>query len=327
MRRFIALGVGVALLIIILLGFRACLDARKERGFDNYVSDLTSAVEGSNQLSARFFLRLLQPPTNVSEINLEAQIASDRSAAEGQLQQVEGLDVPDELAGAQEELLQAFELRRDGLAGIAADIPTALAEEGRREAIERIAADMRAFLASDVLFERARAEIAEVLAEQGIEETVEPSQFLPEPMDIWLDDLQLTSVLNSFASDTGASGNAVRGLALLGTRLGKTTLTADTENTIALDNDLPDLKVEVQNQGEVEELDVIVSYVLSGGPVPLEGEAPPLTIDAQGIEVATLAIEQPPEPGIPYTLEVEVLPVPNESVFDNNRATYPIIFE
>lgn len=184
MRRFIALGVGVALLIIILLGFRACLDARKERGFDNYISDVSSAVAGSNQLSARFFSRLLQPPNNVSEINLEAQIASDRSAAEGQLQQIEGLDVPDDLAAAQEELLQAFELRRDGLAGIAADIPTALAEEGRRDAIERIAADMRGFLASDVLFERARADIAEVLAEQSLEGTVPASPFLPEPMDI-----------------------------------------------------------------------------------------------------------------------------------------------
>lgn len=326
-RRLIALGVGIALIIIILLSFRACLDARKERGFDNYLSDLTSAVDGSNQLSTRFFTRLRKPPNNTSEINLEAQIASDRSAAEGQLQQIESLDVPDELADAQEELLQAFELRRDGLAGIAEDIPTALGSEGRFEAIERIASDMRAFLASDALYERAFADIAEVLEEQQIENTLRESQFLPEPVDQWLDDLQLTSVLSTFASDTGADGNAVRGLALIGTELGKTTLTADAENTVTLGNDLPDLKVEVQNQGEIEETEVIVSYVLSGGPLPIEGIAPPLSIDAQGIETGTLAIEEEPELNTPYTLEIEVLPVPGESVFDNNRATYTITFE
>jgi hypothetical protein len=166
-----------------------------------------------------------------------------------------------------------------------------------------------------------------VLEEQQIDGTVEPSQFLPEPVDRWLDDLQLTSVLSTFATDTGADGNAVRGLALLSTSLGKTPLSADTENTVALGNNLPDLKVEVQNQGEVEETEVIVSYVLSGGPIPIDGEAPPLNIDAQGIENATLAIEEEPEANTPYTLEVEVLPVPGESVFDNNRATYTILFE
>lgn len=326
-RRLIALGVGIAVLVIILLSFRACLDARKERGFDNYLSDLTSAVDGSTQLSGSFFSRLLEPPNNTSEINLEAQIASDRSAAEGQLQQVESLDVPDELADAQEELLQAFELRRDGLAGIAADIPTALGNEGRFEAIERIAGDMRAFLASDVLYERARADITEVLSEQEVDGTVPASQFLPEPVDRWLDDLQLTSVLSTFAADTGADGNAVRGLALISTEIGKTPLTADAENTVSLGGDLPDLKVEVQNQGEIEETEVIVSYVLSGGPVPIEGIAPPLSVDAQGIEVGILAIEEEPEPNTPYTLEIEVLPVPGESVFDNNRVTYTITFE
>lgn len=326
-RRLIALGLGVAVLVIILLSFRACLDARKERGFDNYISDLTSAVEGSNQLSSRFFSRLLEPPSNPSEINLEAQIAADRSAAEGQVQQVEAVDVPDELANAQAELLQAFELRRDGLAGIAADIPTALGDEGRFEAVKQIAADMRAFLASDVLYDRARADILEVLSEQEVDGTVPPSPFLPEPVDRWLDDLQLAAVFGSFAPETGANGDAVRGLALLSTSIDKTDLTADAENTVSLGNALPDLKIEVQNQGEVEETEVIVSYVLSGGPVPIEGQGPPLEIDAQGIEIATLAIEQEPELNTPYTLEIEVLSVPNESVFDNNRAIYTVSFE
>lgn len=326
-RRLIALGLGVAVLVIILLSFRACLDARKERGFDNYLSDLTSAVDGSNQLSGRFFGRLLEPPSNDSAINLEAQIAADRSAAEGQLQQVEGLDVPDELADAQDELLQAFELRRDGLAGIADAIPTALGNEGRREAIQKIASHMRAFLASDVLFERARTDILDVLAEQQVDGTVEESQFLQEPVDRWLDDLQLTSLLSTFAPDTGPDGNALRGLALVGTEIGRTPITADVENTLSLGNDLPDLRVQVENQGEIEEAEVIVSYVLSGGPLPIEGEAPPLELDAGGVDDAILAIEQEPELNTPYTLEVEVLPVPGESVFDNNRAIYTVTFE
>ena len=146
----------------------------------------------SNQLSHEFFDRLEDPPKGLTELQLEAEIATDRGTAEGLLQRVEGLDAPDELADAQDELVQAFELRRDGLAGIAEDIPTALGNEGRSEAIDRIVADMEAFLASDVLYERAQAEIQEVLDRARRSPARSPaSQFLPEPVERWLDDLQL----------------------------------------------------------------------------------------------------------------------------------------
>ena len=199
LRRVIALGVGVVLIILLLLAVKGCLNARKERGFENYATDLKSIVEQTNQLSSEFFKRLEDPPANTDPLNLEAQIASDRGTAEALLQRVEGLDAPDELADAQAELVQSYELRRDALAGIADDIPTALGEEGRADAINRIAEDMREFLASDVLFARARDEINEVLADQGISEEIPESVFLPEPVERWLDHLQLTTVLSTFA--------------------------------------------------------------------------------------------------------------------------------
>ena len=67
MRRVIALGVGVLILILLLLGVRGCLNARKERGFENYVSDLDGIVDQSNQLSQEFFGRLEDPPRGLTE--------------------------------------------------------------------------------------------------------------------------------------------------------------------------------------------------------------------------------------------------------------------
>jgi hypothetical protein len=325
-RRVIALGVGVLILILLLLGVRGCLNARQERGFENYVSDLGSVVTQANQLSQEFFSRLQDPPAGLTELQLEAEIASDRGTAESLLQRVEGLDVPDQLATAQDELVQAFELRRDALAGIAEDIPTALGNEGRIDATQRIAGDMRAFLASDVLFERARLDIAEVLDSEGVAGKVDPSVFLPEPVDRWLDDLQLATVLSVFAGDTDNAGKGVRGLTLLSTSVGDTPLAADTENTVSLGNDPPELTVEVQNSGEVEESDVLVRYVLSGGAAPLEGEAQIPNLDSQGIESVTIGFESVPDTDVPLTLEVEVFPVPGEAITDNNGATYPITF-
>jgi hypothetical protein len=54
-RRLIALGVGALVVVLLLLAVKGCLNARKERGFENYASDLSSIVVNSNQLSAEFF--------------------------------------------------------------------------------------------------------------------------------------------------------------------------------------------------------------------------------------------------------------------------------
>jgi hypothetical protein len=325
LRRVIALGVGVLLVILLLLAVRGCLNARKERGFESYVSDLESIVQQSNQLSVEFFARLEDPPANADPLELEAEIASDRGSAEGLLQRVDALDTPDELAEAQAELTQAFELRRDALAGIADDIPTALGNEGRSEAIDRIAADMRGFLASDVLFARARDDIGVALADQGLGGKVPESVFLPEPVDRWLDHLQVTTVLSTFASNSGAI-EGVHGVALLSTQIGKTTLTADADTSVGLGSKPPELTIEVQNQGDQEESEVTVSYALSGGAVPLRGEGTIDKLDASGIDETTLALEDMPDTDVPLTLEVEVLPVLGEEVADNNAATYTVTF-
>jgi hypothetical protein len=324
LRRVIALVVGVLLIILLLLAVRGCLNARKERGLESYVTDLETIVAQSNQLSTGFFTRLEDPEANADSLELEAQIASDRGTAEGLLQRVEGLDAPDELAEPQGELALAFELRRDALAGIAEDIPTALASEGRDEALEGIAADMRAFLASDVLFARSRAEILSVLEDEGVTAEIQESVFLPD-VEPWLDTLQLATVLSQFASDAGAT-EGIHGLALLSTTINKTPLTAGAENTVSLGDGAPQIKIEVENQGDQEENEVIVSYSLTGGLVSLEGEGEIPTLDAGGFEELTLGLEEAPETDVPLTLEVEVLPVPGEESADNNAATYTVTF-
>ncbi len=326
MRRLIAVVAGIGILVLLLLGVRGCLNARQDRGFENYLSDLDGIVTQSNQLSQEFFNRLEDPQKGLTELQLEAQITTDRGTAEGLLQRAEGLDAPGDVTAAQQELVQAFELRRDGLAGIAEDIPTALANDGRNEAIARMVTDMQAFLASDVLFERARVDINAAAAEQEIEGKVGESRFLPPPVARWVDVAPLTVTLNGFASETGNVPPGVHGVELVSTSIDKTALSPDLENTVGLGNEPPQISVDVQNGGDVEETDVIVTYSLSGGSVAIEGEAPIASIDAQGIASATVPIDGVPDTGVPLTLAIEVLPVLGETVIDNNSSSYTVVF-
>ncbi len=324
-RRLIALGVGVLTIILLLLAVRGCLNARKERGFENYASDLSSIVVNSNQLSTEFFKRINEPPNNVDEQQIEAQIATDRGTAETLLQRLEGIGAPDEFADAQTGLVEAFRLRSDGLGTISENISTALAATPERSAaIDNIVVAMKGFLASDVLYARAREEIVDTLAAEEVNTDIPESVFLPEPIDRWLDNIQVVNALNVFAA---GDGSGIHGLALLSTEIDKTVMTAGAENTVSLGNNPPDIKVQVENQGDSAEQGVTVSYRLTGGALPLEGEESIESLDSGGNTEITLGLSDLPEPNTPMTLVVDVLPVPGEVDSSNNTATYTVIFD
>jgi hypothetical protein len=327
-RRFVALGIGVLVIILLLLAVRGCLNARETRGFENYVSDLDSIVTQANQLSSGFFERLLTPPEGLNEITLEAEIASDRGTADGLLDRIQGLDTPDDLADPQQELVQAFELRRDALAGVAEAIPAALGDEDRTEAIDAIVEDMGVFLASDVLYARARSDINEVLAEREIEGNVAQSTFLPEPTSRWLDASEFVLTLTNFANTTGNAPPGTHGLELLSVSIDKTPLVLDLENTVSLRGDAPTINASVQNGGDRPERGVTVRYTLGGSGTPIEGTQEITKIDASGEQtVAFPPLEEVPETGTPLTLTVEVTPVLGEELIDNNTLTYTVTFE
>jgi hypothetical protein len=323
-RRMIALGAGVLVLILLLLGIRGCLDARKQRSFENYASDLSSAVTQSTQIAQGFFQRLEQPPDQ-NDPPLDAAINADRGALEGLLARVGNLDTPDDLSGAQADMVTSFTLRRDALAGIAEQIPTALGTSNRFDALSAIASDMRALLASDVLYDRARSQIQTVLDDEGVSATVEESVFLPAPLDQWLDVNQLAVTLAPFAADAN-NISGIHGLSVVSAKIDKTTLSSDAENSVNL-NGPPQLDVEVQNEGDSDETDVSVSYTLSGAAGASTGETTISRLAAGSLDTGTIAFETEPPTGVPLTLEVSVLPVPGEALFENNSATYTVTFE
>ena len=329
-RRVIALGAGVLVVILLLLAVRGCLNARKERGFENYASDLSSIVNETNQLSESFFTRLKTPPQRSSPLNLEAAIAADRGTAQTLLGRVEGLDAPDELSEAQADLVKAYELRADALTGISEAIPTALGQEGREEAVDQIVLDMRSLLAGDVLFGAATAEINEVfaaeeIAVEGQEDGVVPASiFLPEPVSQWIEDDQLRLILSTFAADVEAV-SGVHGLELVSASIDRTPLIAGSENTVKLEEPL-EIAAEVTNAGESDEVDVVVGAEISGPTGVIEGEGIITRIEPGQVGDAEITFEDSPPTDTPLTLEVTAQAVPGEELFDNNTLTYTVTF-
>jgi len=320
LRRALALGVGLLILILIVLGVRGCLNARKHRALSDYARNVTQIVDETQQTSKSFFDKLSNPG-KLSVTEFVAEVNADRSAMDNYLARVEALDTPGDMGNAQGTLELVYELRDAAMTKIADKMSTALGDAGSKKATEAIARQMRVLLASDVLYSTVtRPEIDGVLADNGIEgDDVPKSEFLPEETK-WLDESTVSSALGAVSGSTAGATPGVHGLGLISTSVNGTELSAEGPAAVAVEG-TPEVEVQVQNQGESTENGVTVSVTVDGNTVQQD-------ISSIGAgETASVTIPLTPAPKGEATLEVEAEPVPGEQVSENNEATYTVQFE
>lgn len=318
LRRGLALGAGLIVVILIVLGIKGCLDARANRELSDYASNVTDIVKETNTTAKNFFGKL-EDPGSLSVTDFVQQVEADASAMESYRSRVDGLGAPGDMGDAQNTLELVYALRADAMNDIASKMSLALADAGSAKAIAGIANQMRKLLASDVLYETdARPEIDSVLESNGIDgEDVPESTVLPD--DKWLEDSEVSSALGVTGGEEadveGVHGTELTTVAVNGTELSP-------EAAVALSGEETlEVEAQVMNQGESAENGVTVSVTFNGTTV--EGDIPSI----EPGEVATATIPLTPTPKGEVTLEVKVEPVPGESVTENNEASYVVTVE
>src|ERR1700760_3221932 len=125
LRRLLALGVALVVLILVVLGVKGCLDARARGALTDYAGDVEQIVNETSQTSKAFFDKL-EDPGNLSVTEFSGQANADRSAVDLLLGRVEGLRVPGEMSSAQKSLEIVYELRAAAMDTIAGKMKTAL---------------------------------------------------------------------------------------------------------------------------------------------------------------------------------------------------------
>ncbi len=329
----LALG-AIVFLILIVIAFRGCLDARKDRGYENYVSDLSSITAETEQLSSSFFDRFQNKDAgSAGDVGFDTEVAGDLGTSQALLDRAEGLDAPGDISGAQEQVVLSYELRHDALEGISAQLPN-LSAGGKAadKAGQSIYTQMKVFSASDILYARAQDQIEAALIDQEvvIDGGVPSSQFLPDEPD-YLDPAVTAAALGGVATGGTASDAACQddglshGLGLVdGSSLlmpsGTALINGGSVTAVAGDNEL---EIAVQNQGEADESGINVDVSSDSG-ISESG-----TIDSIAAgETQTVTIPLSPEPkaGESVAIDVDVATVGCEQVADNNKASYTITF-
>jgi hypothetical protein len=318
LRRGLALGGALLVLILLVLGVKGCLDARAQSELSDYARKVTEIVEGTEQTTEDFFKKL-EAPGNMSVTDFTAAVNADRSAMDSYAERVNSLGAPGDMKRAQQNLELTYELRANAMNEIAEKMSTALGEAGAAKAMAGIAKQMQKLLASDVVYETVvRPEVDGVLASNGISGSdLPPSKTLPD--EKWLEESTVSNALGAISGSSGST-SGVHGLGLVGVSVNGTELVEGVPATVAGEEGV-EVEVEVQNQGDSTENGVSVAVTFEGK--TLKGEISELPAG----ETGTALIPLTPTPKGEVALEVEAEPVAGEQITENNEATYLIVVE
>jgi len=319
LRRALALGGGLLLLILLVLGVKGCLDARANRELSDYSRNVTQIVEETEQTSNDFFKKL-EDPGNASVTDFIAEVNADRSAMDTYRSRIDDLGTPGDMKRAQGNLELVYSLRANAMDEIAEKMSTALGDAGAEKAMAGIAKQMQKLLASDIVYETVvRPEVDAVLADNGISgDDLPKSTVLAD--EKWLEESTVSEALGSISGNSGSATPGVHGLGLTGVAVNGSELVEGGATPVSGEEGV-EVEVTVQNQGESTENGISVSVTVEGN--TLKGEIDELAAGEEG----TATIPLTPTPSGEVTLEVEAEPVAGEEVATNNEATYTLLVE
>ena len=328
-RRAVA-GVAILVVVIVLaLGVHSCQVSSRNSALRSYNSSVGTLISQSDGIGNKVFQDLTGPQPS-QEVTLQTDLNSLAGQAGHLLQQAENLSPPSEVSHAQQNLVTALSLRRDGITDVAAHFEPALSRSTAQTGITDIAIAMQKFLTSDVLYTTQTATgIAAALHAAGIAvgpngETIQATTFLP---DIgWLTPTYVAHKLGSTVAAGGSScptGDTC-GHSLNTVSVGGVQLSTGGGNTIPA-SPPPTFTANITNGGQVAESDVKITVSVSGSSGgPITASATKTTQPGQTYSVQVTLGKAPPTGS--GTVTVTIGKVPGESNVANNTLTFPVTF-
>ncbi len=326
-RRRVAAGVGVVLLIVIVLIVNGCLKSQKTQALKEYAHNVSQIAGESDQQVSRPLFSALSGASAKSALDVEEQVDQLHLEAQKQATQAKGLSVPAEMDAAQRDLLLALDLRSEGVEKVANLLRTALGGQAK-QASTPIAGDMENFLASDVIYsQRVAPLIEQTLKSAGVEgQTVADSRFLPNIG--WLEPNTVLSRITgqpASSAQSGALAPGSHGSALIGVSVGANTLASEPTLNHISGGSSPTFTVTVEDAGENPETNVKVDVTVTAQGSQLKATRTINSMQAGTKQNVEIPVEKVPT-GVASKVEVYVEPVPGETDTENNKGTYLAIF-
>ncbi len=326
LRRGLAAGVGIVLLIVIVLVVNGCLKGEKQQSLKTYNREVSAVGQEYQANVAGPLFVTLTGAASKSPLDVQQQIDHLEEQAQMIAARAKGLSVPGEMAAAQQNLLLCMNLRVEGMNKVAALAPTALGGKAKQTG-PKLAGAMETFLASDVIYsQRVVPLIQQTLAANGI--TGLPtagSRSLPNLG--WLETATLLTRIgapSSASSTSGVLAPGTHGSALLGVSVGASALEAEPAvNHVS--GGSPTFTVNFEDAGENPETNVKVSVTVTAAGKPYKASHVVSSTQPGSKYNVEIPVNGVPL-GVPAKVEAYVEPVPGETNVENNKASFLAIF-
>lgn len=316
----------VAALVFFGLLIQSCASTSKHDSYKNYMEKVSTVAKSSESDGTQVASDLTTPSVKVADLasKLDGVANQERQA----LENAQKLNPPGPLRPQHEDLLEAIQLRVNGVQGLADTFRATASSKATTDAA-LLAAWADRLLASDVLWDDLFVEPSKrVMKAEGVSGVVAPESHFVTNHEL-ITERSMTLVLQRLrgASTSGGTPTGIHGTNIVDTKAlpGDQTLSPVNENTVTATTDLA-FAVTVADSGDSQEVGIKVTLTIQkpGGAI-VRTQTIDLINPGQTKTVTFKNLGQ-----VPFaqktTVLVDVAPVPGERNTDNNKASYPVIF-
>jgi hypothetical protein len=324
-RRAVAIGALLVIILLIALGVHSCQVSATNSALQDYTSRVSTLIAQSNATGAQLFKVLSGAAGAGTAVTVQNEVNQQLSAADNELNAAKGLNVPDQVRTAHQDLVRVLQMRADGLSNIATEIQPALGSSASASTIDAIAAEMARFYASDVLYkDYAAPEIYAAMHAAGVRfGGLNGGQFVPNVSWVLPSYIagQLHVTVRGLASAKPAPG--VHGHHLNSVSVSGVTLQTGSPNAIPA-RPAPTFVLHFGNTGTNTETNVGCKVTVTGTSVSGQA-AVPQTLAGHSYTCSVTLGSTPPAGTQNVVATVEG--VPGEKSVAGNSLTFPVTFQ
>jgi hypothetical protein len=336
------LALGIAIVVGLVFWVGSCQGQTKHDEYSSYLGKVMPLAQSSARIGTALTSELGARSLSLSD--LETKLEGWARQEQLDYAAAQRIRPPGPLQTAHAQVLDTFQLRALGLAGLANTLQAAKTQSSPPPAgtvANELAAQAQLFSSSDIVWtELFRLPTTETLSREGVTGVIVPaSRFVSDPGKIT--STYLAIVYERLGSGTsggggggggGAAAKGLHGSALIGTAAvesGKTTsLSETTPATIPVSAGLV-INVTFQDSGNFPEVKIPVTLkvIVSGQSVFSKTQTVDSILAKQQQTVSFSSLQVPPKAfGHSAKISVEIGQVPGEVRLDNNSATYQVFF-
>jgi CARDB len=318
---------GILIVVLLVLWVQSCSGTSTKSSYKNYLGKVAVLAGDSNRLGRSLAQAIATPGIKAGE--LANKMTSLAQQQQNDQQQAVRLKPPSQLVVEHRIVVEALQLRVDGLTGLARALRAGAGSTKVSETATTLASQTQYLVASDVLWQAKFREPAQVLiGRDGITDvTVPNSQFLQEQgVDSSAFWTPVVERLNGNSTSGGNTSGKAVGTQLIGvSALPKNQQLSPTQLNTVVDTTNLGFAVQVKNSGDVQVASVQVTITIKQQK-PISATRTIALINPGATATVTFKGLTQPQFVVRTTLEVDVQPVPGESNPGNNSQSYPVIF-